>query len=80
MFPSPLTAASVLPMLAGAAVLIAASAAQARAVPGPEPRRDCSGDPGWRVVACEALRDALPLAEGAAPCPNCALRPRGPAP
>jgi hypothetical protein len=69
----------VLAALPLAVLLLGAQAASARAVAGPEPRRDCS-DPGWRVVACEALRDSLPLANGGAPpCPGCALRPRGPA-
>jgi hypothetical protein len=74
--PSRFVVCAVVPL---AVLLLGTSAALGRAVPGPEPRRDCS-DPGWRVVACEALRDSLPLANGGAPpCPGCALRPRAPA-
>jgi len=61
----------LLPLLA-----VPRSAGRATAVAGPEPRRTC-GDPGGRFIACEALQDTLPIANGGR-CPLCGGRHRVP--
>lgn len=53
------------------------SVGYAAAVAGPEPGRSC-GDPGGRFIACEALQDALPVANDGR-CALCGGRRRTPA-
>jgi hypothetical protein len=62
----------MLPLLA-----LPRSVGRAAAVAGPEPRRNC-GDPGGRFIACEALQDTLPIANGGR-CPLCGGGHRVPA-
>jgi hypothetical protein len=64
MIPRRLAGFALLPLLA-----VPRAAGRAAAVAGPEPRRHC-GDPGGRFIACEALQDTLPIANGAR-CPLC---------
>jgi hypothetical protein len=58
--------------------LLALPRAEGRAAitTGPEPRRNC-GDPGGRFIACEALQESLPVANGGR-CPLCGGRHRVP--
>jgi hypothetical protein len=72
MIPRRLAGLTLLPLLA-----LPRSAGRAAAVAGPEPRRNC-GDPGGRGIACEALQETLPLANGGR-CPLCGGRHRIPA-
>jgi hypothetical protein len=66
-----LAALSLLPLLA-----VPRGGGQAKAVVGPEPARNC-GDPGGRVIACDALRDTLTIT-GDERCPLCGGRHRLP--
>ncbi len=66
----------LLPLAVLPVLVLPRTAGQATTVARPMPTGRHCGDPGGSFIACEALRDMLPLASAGARCPVCGGRHR----